>query len=199
VKRDSTDAHYVNNKEFFTAIVAYREEFLVSKMVNENDDTIPLIQIPEYIGSCIMKIATHLAYKSNFIGYTYRDDMILDAIENCIASVDNFDPEKSANPFAYFTQVSYYAFLRRIQKEKKNERTKNKYIESLDLSDIITQKGDNSTYANSVIQYLKGQVDQANKNLAEQAEVPKQLVTRKPRYMSRKAVVATATGHRLEF
>jgi hypothetical protein len=198
MKRDSTDAHYVNNKEFFSAIVVYREEFLESKKKQDADPKEQLIQIPEYIGSCIIKIATHLAYKSNFIGYTYRDDMILDAIENCIASVDNFDPEKSANPFAYFTQVSYYAFLRRIQKEKKNERTKNKWIESLDLSDIITQKGDDSTYANSVVQYLKGQVDQANKNLAEYTEAPKSLVTRKPRYMVKKALVAASTP-KLEF
>ena len=106
--------HYVNNGEFLSAMIEYRTMVLNAK---ENDIDRP--KMPNYIGECFIKIATHLSYKPNFINYTFRDDMIADGIENCIQYVDNFDPAKSENPFAYFTQIIYFAFLRRIQKEKK--------------------------------------------------------------------------------
>merc|ERR1712078_761039 len=75
--------------------------------------------VTNYIGGCFLKIANHLSYRPNFINYTFRDDMISDGIENCLQYLGNFNPEKSKNPFAYFTQIIYYAFIRRIQKEKK--------------------------------------------------------------------------------
>ena len=68
----------------------------------------------------VFKIANGLSYRPNFINYTYRQEMISDGIENCLQYIHNFDPEKSKNPFAYFTQIIYYAFIRRIQKEKNN-------------------------------------------------------------------------------
>ena len=92
----------------------YREK----RLAEEKGDPKP--QVSEYIGECFVKIANHLAYKSNFVNYTFREEMILDGIENCITYIDNFNPEKSKNPFAYFTQITYYAFLRRIQKERNN-------------------------------------------------------------------------------
>ena len=85
--------------------------------------------VTNYIGECFLKIATHLSYRPNFINYTYKDEMISDGIENCLQYASNFNPEKSKNPFAYFTQIIYYAFLRRIQKEKKQTHVKNKVIE----------------------------------------------------------------------
>ncbi len=91
--------HYVNNRELLEALIVYRAQV--------------------YLGSCFLKIATHLSYKPNFVNYMFRDDMISDGIENCVQYIHNFDPEKSRNPFAYFTQIIHYAFLRRIQKEKK--------------------------------------------------------------------------------
>ena len=93
----------------------YREKRLAAE---EKGDPKP--QVSEYIGECFVKIANHLAYKSNFVNYTFREEMILDGIENCITYIDNFNPEKSKNPFAYFTQITYYAFLRRIQKKRNN-------------------------------------------------------------------------------
>ena len=87
--------------------------------------------VTNYIGECYLKIANHLSYRPNFINYTYRDDMISDGIENCLQYMDNFDPEKSKNPFAYFTQIIYYAFIRRIQKEKKQQDVKQKMIAEL--------------------------------------------------------------------
>lgn len=114
-KKDPKKAeHYVNNKEFTAAV----SEFNIScKLAEEKGKVKP--QMTEYIGECIYKIATRLSTRPNFINYTYRDEMICDAIENCIQYIGNFNPEKSSNAFAYITQICYYAFLRRIQKEKK--------------------------------------------------------------------------------
>ena len=116
--------YYVNNKEFLEAISVYRNKVIAAK---ENEQARP--RVPNYIGECFLKIATHLSYKPNFVNYMFREDMICDGIENCLQYIDNFDPEKSKNPFAYFTQIIYYAFLRRIQKEKKQMEIKTKIIE----------------------------------------------------------------------
>lgn len=130
--------HYVNNGEFLAAMVDYRNLVLESKK-NEVDRPI----MPNYIGECFIKIATHLSYKPNFINYTFRDDMIADGIENCIQYVDNFDPAKSENPFAYFTQIIYFAFLRRIQKEKKQLYIKYKAMERSGLYDGLATAVEN--------------------------------------------------------
>jgi len=116
--------YYVDNKKFLGAMTEFRESVIEAKEVG---DSRPVV--PNYIAECIMKIATHLSYKPNFVNYTFRDEMICDGIENCLQYIDNFNPEKSNNPFAYFTQIIYYAFLRRIQKEKKNLYVKIKYAE----------------------------------------------------------------------
>ena len=102
--------------------------------------------VTNYIGECFLKIATHLSYRPNFINYTYRDEMISDGIENCLQYVKNFNPEKSKNPFAYFTQIIYYAFLRRIAKEKKQSHIKNKMIEREAYSSFTTMEGDSNVY-----------------------------------------------------
>ena len=93
-----------------------------------------------------MQIAVHLSYKSNFINYGFREDMISDGIENCIQYIHNFDPDKSKNPFAYFTQIIYYAFLRRIQKEKKSLYVKYKSLENSQIMDdlMVNQSTDHS-------------------------------------------------------
>lgn len=116
--------NYVNNKEFLEAIIVYRSALFEAKQNN-----LPKPRVPNYIGDCFLKIATHLSYKPNFVNYMYRDEMISDGIENCLQYIHNFDPDKSSNPFAYFTQVIYFAFLRRIAKEKKQMEIKNKMIE----------------------------------------------------------------------
>ena len=113
--------HYVNNKDFLAAMIEFKDSV---KTAEEAGAKRPVV--PTYIGDCIMKIATHLSYKPNFVNYTFREEMISDGIENCLQYIDNFNPEKSNNPFAYFTQIVYYAFLRRIQKEKKYLYTKYK-------------------------------------------------------------------------
>jgi len=116
--------HYVNNKEFLAALIKYREDVEIAKIKGN-----PKPQIPRYIGECFLKIANHLSFKPNFVNYMFKDDMICDGIENCVQYIHNFNPEKSQNPFAYFTQIIHYAFLRRIQKEKKQLEIKNKILE----------------------------------------------------------------------
>ena len=124
--------HYVNNKELLEALIVYREKVAIAK---EKD--LPKPRITNYLGSCFLKIATHLSYKPNFVNYMFRDDMISDGIENCVQYIHNFDPEKSRNPFAYFTQIIHYAFLRRIQKEKKQLEIKTKIIEKSGYDEVM--------------------------------------------------------------
>ena len=124
--------HYVNNKELLGALIDYRAEVAVAKAKD-----LPKPRISNYLGSCFLKIATHLSYKPNFVNYMFRDDMISDGIENCVQYIHNFDPNKSRNPFAYFTQIIHYAFLRRIQKEKKQLEIKTKIIEKTGYDEVM--------------------------------------------------------------
>ena len=124
--------HYVNNKELLAALIDYRAEVAVAKSKD-----LPKPRISNYLGECFLKIATHLSYKPNFVNYMFRDDMISDGIENCVQYIHNFDPNKSRNPFAYFTQIIHYAFLRRIQKEKKQLEIKTKIIEKTGYDEVM--------------------------------------------------------------
>ncbi len=124
--------HYVNNKEFLAALIKYREDVEIARL---QDKTKPVI--PRYIGECFLKIANHLSFKPNFVNYMFKEDMISDGIENCVQYIHNFDPEKSKNPFAYFTQIIHYAFLRRIQKEKKQLEIKTKIIERTGFDEVM--------------------------------------------------------------
>ena len=111
--------NFIDNKEFYTAIVEYRKKVDVAKEkgLTKKDEGWP--RIPRYIGKCFLDIAEHLSMRPNFSNYMYRQDMVSDAVENCVIYAHNFDPEKSKNPFSYFTQVCWYAFIRRIGKEKR--------------------------------------------------------------------------------
>ena len=122
--------HYINNKDFLKEMIKYRTAIRKAKRLGE-----PKPQIPTYVAKCFMMIAENLSHKPNFLSYTFRDEMVADAIENCVMYVDNFDPSKSSNPFAYFTQIVYYAFLRRIQKEKKQLYVKYKATETAGILD----------------------------------------------------------------
>ena len=124
--------HYVNNKELLQALIVYRE-----KVADAKEKDLPKPRITNYLGECFLKIAPHLSYKPNFVNYMFRDDMISDGIENCVQYIHNFDPEKSRNPFAYFTQIIHYAFLRRIQKEKKQLDIKTKIIERSGFDEVM--------------------------------------------------------------
>ena len=124
--------HYVNNKELLAALIDYRAQVAVAETKGLTKP-----RISNYLGECFLKIATHLSYKPNFVNYMFRDDMISDGIENCVQYIHNFDPNKSKNPFAYFTQIIHYAFLRRIQKEKKQLEIKTKIIEKTGYDEVM--------------------------------------------------------------
>lgn len=130
-------ANYINNKEFYAHLVEYKAK---CKEAEANGDPIP--RITETIGSAFLMIANKLSTKANFSGYTYKDEMVSDALENCIVAVHSFDPDKSKNPFAYFTQIIWYAFLRRIEKEKKQTYVKYKALETL-VIDADVENDDN--------------------------------------------------------
>ena len=134
--------HYVDNKMFLQAMKDWKEQ---CKEAEEMGEEIP--RISNYIGECFLKIANGLSYRPNFINYTYRQEMISDGIENCLQYVKNFNPEKSKNPFAYFTQIIYYAFLRRIQAEKKQVHIKNKTIEKQHYEPYVTLPSDDMIYS----------------------------------------------------
>jgi len=167
--------HYVNNKEFLEAMKAYRKS--VNKAKKEKKEK-PLVT--NYIGSCFLKIANHLSYRPNFINYTFRDDMISDGIENCLQYLDNFNPAKSNNPFAYFTQIIYYAFIRRIQKEKKQTTIKHKLIMDSNYDDVALQPGDDIEFKNQFREFLQ-------KNLKMEDTQPKKVEKKKKKTRVRKA------------
>ena len=134
--------HYVNNKDFHDALVAYNMRMDAAK-----ENGTPLPRISNYLGECFLKIATHLSYRPNFVNYMFREDMISDGVENCVQYIDRFDIERT-NPFAYFTQIVYYAFLRRIQREKRQMEIKDKIIERSGFEEVFTSDvgGINSDY-----------------------------------------------------
>ena len=143
-RRRTKSEHYVNNKEFLAALIKYREDVEIAKI---RDQTKPVI--PRYIGECFLKIANHLSFKPNFVNYMFKEDMISDGIENCVQYIHNFDPEKSKNPFAYFTQIIHYAFLRRIQREKRQLEIKNKILEKSGYNEVFDDNNqiDGSSYS----------------------------------------------------
>ena len=162
MKSEKKKEHYVNNKEFLAAMTEYRK--LCTEAEESGEDKPP---VSNYIGECFLKIANHLSYRPNFINYTFRDDMISDGIENCLQYMDNFDPEKSNNPFAYFTQIIYYAFIRRIQKEKKQQEVKQKMIANFGVEQMMDSlEGDDTQYQSQMLDFLR-------RNSREDTEEPK--------------------------
>ena len=154
--------HYVDNKKFLEAMKEYRDLRIKAEQEGK-----PRPTVSNYIGECYLKIANHLSYRPNFINYTYRDDMISDGIENCLQYMDNFDPEKSNNPFAYFTQIIYYAFIRRIQKEKKQQEVKQKMIANFGVEQMMDSlEGDDTQYQSAMLDFLR-------RNSKEEPEEPK--------------------------
>ena len=143
--------HYVDNKKLLQAMIEWKELCVIAEKEGK-------VQPPvtNYIGDCFLKIATHLSYRPNFINYMYREDMIGDGIENCIQYIHNFDPDKSSNPFAYFTQIVYYAYLRRIAKEKRQQAIREKILERKGYEEVFhSDDHDNSADLN----YIKNRVE----------------------------------------
>ena len=168
--------HYVNNREFSQAVVDY-----VSTVNKAEADGKPLPIVTEYIASCFLKIAEGLSHKSNFIRYTYREEMVMDAVENCLKAITNYNIEtatRTGNPnaFAYFTQICYYAFLRRIAKEKKQQDIKFKWIEKAGFEEFIDGSGTDGSVERGFIDELRSRIDKVKDNdrqLKEFAKIEK--------------------------
>ena len=165
--------HYVNNKELLEALIVYRAKVADSFKKN-NDGREPTKadrsqrwegkpQITNYLGECFLKIATHLSYKPNFVNYMFREDMISDGIENCVQYIHNFNPEKSQKPFAYFTQIIHYAFLRRIQKEKKQLEIKTKIIERTGFDEVMVIDNNELSGNNAEYNSIKDNIQYRNR------------------------------------
>ena len=151
LKKAKIKPHYVDNKRFLEAMIEYKEK---CRIAEEKGKKKP--DVTNYIGECFLKIANHLSFRPNFINYTYRDDMISDGIENCLQYMSNFNPEKSNNPFAYFTQIIYYAFIRRIQKEKKQMLVKSKLIANAGIENMMDSlAGDDTQYQSAMLEFLQ--------------------------------------------
>ena len=151
LKKPKIKPHYVDNKKFLEAMVEYKEKCRVAEEKGKKKP-----DVTNYIGECFLKIANHLSFRPNFINYTYRDDMISDGIENCLQYMSNFNPEKSNNPFAYFTQIIYYAFIRRIQKEKKQMLVKSKLIQNAGIENMMDSlAGDDTQYQSAMLEFLQ--------------------------------------------
>ena len=131
MKQKKVTVHYVDNKKFYDEILKYRARIVEAKEQGKEEP-----RLPEYIGECIWKIANKLSTMPRFVNYSYRDEMISDGIENCIMYFKDYNPEIGQNPFAYFTQIIYYAFLRRIGKEEKN-----RYIIYKNYQESIVNQG----------------------------------------------------------
>jgi len=133
-KPKKKNSHYIDNKKFYQEMIEWKK---LVKEAKETGDPVP--PVTEYIGHCFLEIAENLSKKPNFMNYVFKDEMVGDGIENCLMYCDNFNPNKSNNPFSYFTQIIYYAFLRRIQKEKKQNYIKYKFLESMDHDGDFSQ------------------------------------------------------------
>ena len=176
MRKTTKKEHYVNNKEFLAAMVEYTKNVNRAKRKKESKPP-----VTDYIGSCFLKIANHLSYRPNFINYTFRDDMISDGIENCLQYLDNFNPKKSNNPFAYFTQIIYYAFIRRIQKEKKQVTIKNRLITESNYDDMTLQPGEDREFKNQFTEFLK-----KNMSVDEQQKIADDLAKKKKKRKKKK-------------
>lgn len=150
--------HYVDNAKLLQAMIKYK------KALNEAEASgLEAPPVPKYICECILKIATRFSYGYRYINYSYREDMILDGVENCIRYIHNFDSEKSGNPFSYFTQIIYYAFLRRIAKEKKQTYLKNKLIQEIPFDAFELQEHDeDGNYTNGYIEFMQNHANYDN-------------------------------------
>jgi hypothetical protein len=174
--------HYVNNADFSQAVVDFVKQINEAKSKKE-----PLPKVPDYIAICFLRIAEGLSHKSNFIRYTYREEMVMDAVENCLRAIENYNIEAATrtgkpNAFAYFTQISWYAFLRRIEKEKKQQDVKMKYLSESGIENFILNDEEAASGAvSSFVDSLKDRIDKVKEYDREIKEYTKKEKTRRKR------------------
>ena len=179
----SKNVHYVNNQEFSSAVVDY-----VGTIKEAKESGKPIPVVTDYVATCFLRIAENLSHKSNFIRYTYREEMVMDAVENCLKAVENYDINASTrtgkpNAFAYFTQIIWYAFLRRITKEKKQQDIKEKYLSQSGIEAFLAaEQGDMSTQVvTNFVDTLKDRIDKVKTHDADLKAFAQKQKTRKKR------------------
>lgn len=168
--------HYVNNRQFSEAVVEYCKEVQEARDSNQE-----LPKVSDYIALCFLKICEGLSHKSNFVRYTYREEMVMDAVENCLKAIENYDIEaatRTGNPnaFAYFTQISWYAFLRRIEKEKRQQDIKMKYIHNSGIENFLDNElsdDQSAAVAQAFVDQLRIRIDEVKEKDAEWKEIVK--------------------------
>ena len=168
--------HYVNNAQFSTSVVDYVQTVRKAKKANKK---IPIV--PDYIAECFLKIAEGLSHKSNFVRYTYREEMVMDAVENCLKAIENYNIEAATrtgkpNAFSYFTQISWYAFLRRIEREKKQQDIKLRYINHSGIENFLDNEladGQSASVAQAFVDQLRIRIDEVKEKDAEWKEIVK--------------------------
>ena len=185
----SKNVHYVNNQEFSQAVVSY-----VGTVKEAKDTGKPIPVVTDYVATCFLRIAENLSHKSNFIRYTYREEMVMDALENCLKAIENYDINASTrtgkpNAFAYFTQIIWYAFLRRITKEKKQQDIKEKYLSQSGVEVFLqAEQGDMSTQVVShFVDTLKDRIDKVKSN---DFELKKFATEQKKKIRKKRSVIA---------
>jgi hypothetical protein len=178
--------HYVNNAQFSVAVVDYVK---LVRDAKEKEENLPIV--PDYIAQCFLRIAEGLSHKSNFVRYTYREEMVMDAVENCLKAIENYNLEAATrsgrpNAFAYFTQISWYAFLRRIAKEKKQQDIKQKYMSQSGIDQFVTSGSEvgSQNVAQAFVDTLRGRIDKIKEFDTEVKEY-----TKMERKKKRKVVV----------
>ena len=167
--------HYVNNSDFSTAVVSYVEKV---EEARKKDTDIP--KVPDYIAQCFLRIAEGLSHKANFIRYTYREEMVMDAVENCLKAIGNYNLEAATrtgkpNAFAYFTQITWYAFLRRITKEKKQQEIKLKYLTKSGVESFVDvgSEGVGANQASFFVDTLRDRIQRVRNTDNEMKEIVK--------------------------
>jgi len=179
--------HYVNNAQFSQAVVDY-----VGHLDQCKKEEISLPKVPDYIAQCFLRIAEGLSHKANFIRYTYREEMVMDAVENCLKAISNYNLEAATrtgkpNAFAYFTQITWFAFLRRITKEKKQQEIKLKYLTKADIGSFIDNElGDemSSQVVGAFVDTLRDRIDKVRSVDAEVKEFVKEEKKKKRRQIA---------------
>ena len=185
--KKSRNVHYINNQEFSQAVVDY---VTVVKTAKSAASQLPVV--PDYIAVSFLKIAENLSHKSNFIRYTYREEMVMDAVENCLKAIENYDINAATrtgkpNAFAYFTQIIWYAFLRRITKEKKQQEIKEKYLSQSGIEAFLQAEGDDvaTNVAAHFVDTLKDRIDRVK---AHDFEIKTFANRNKPKKRKKRAV-----------
>ena len=185
--KKSRNVHYINNQEFSQAVVDY---VTVVKTAKSSASQLPVV--PDYIAVSFLKIAENLSHKSNFIRYTYREEMVMDAVENCLKAIENYDINAATrtgkpNAFAYFTQIIWYAFLRRITKEKKQQEIKEKYLSQSGIEAFLQAEGDDvaTNVAAHFVDTLKDRIDRVK---AHDFEIKTFANKNKPKKRKKRAV-----------